>query len=118
MSVPRMVQMLRCVAKMMFGLRVDSRARFRYVKHSMSCMWTLSINSTPGTSSAMPWSMYRFTTLLISRRSFTVISVFLGFVVALYSAFSAVSKRPPEQFFTPSAGPSPLPMWKMAKVPS
>lgn len=34
----------------------------RYVKHSISSMWTSSMNSTPGTSSATPWSMYRFTT--------------------------------------------------------
>ena len=29
-----------------------------YVKHSMSSMWTSSTKSTPGTSSATPWSMY------------------------------------------------------------
>jgi hypothetical protein len=28
----------------------------------------------------MPWSMYLLTTLLISNRSFSVISVFLGFI--------------------------------------
>jgi hypothetical protein len=38
------------------------------------------MKSTPGTRSATPWSMYRLTTLLISCRSFSVISVFLGFM--------------------------------------
>ena len=32
----------------------------------MSSMWTSSMNNTPGTSSATPWSMYFSTTLLIS----------------------------------------------------
>jgi hypothetical protein len=40
-----------------------------------------SMKSTPGTSSAIPWSMYLLTTLLISPRSFSVISVFLGFII-------------------------------------
>ena len=40
-----------------------------------------SMKSTPGTSSAMPWSMYLLTTLLISVRSFSVISVFRGFII-------------------------------------
>lgn len=38
------------------------------------------MKSTPGTRSATPWSMYLLTTLLISSRSFSVISVFLGFI--------------------------------------
>ena len=38
------------------------------------------MNSTPGTSSATPWSIYLLTTLLISPRSFSVISVFRGFI--------------------------------------
>ena len=42
---------------------------------------TSSMKSTPGTSSAIPWSMYLLTTLLISERSFSVISVFLGFII-------------------------------------
>ena len=41
---------------------------------------TSSMNKTPGTSSAIPWSMYLFTTLLISVRSLSVISVFLGLI--------------------------------------
>jgi len=40
------------------------------------------MNRTPGTSSATPVSMYRFTTLLISARSFSVISVFFDFIMA------------------------------------
>ena len=32
---------------------------FRYVKHSMSSMWTSSTNSTPGTSSATPAAVWR-----------------------------------------------------------
>jgi len=39
-SVPRTVQTPRLVAKITIGERDDSRARFRYVKHSMSSMWT------------------------------------------------------------------------------
>ncbi len=35
----------------------------------MSSMCTSSMNRTPGTSSAMPWSMYLLTTLLISFRN-------------------------------------------------
>ena len=80
-SVPRTVHMPRLVAKMTMGARVDSRARLRYVKHSMSSMCTSSIKRTPGTSSAIPWSMYLLTTLLISARSFSVISVFFGFII-------------------------------------
>ena len=43
------------------------------LKHSISNMWTSSMNRTPGTNSATPWSMYLFTTLLISRRSLSII---------------------------------------------
>mmetsp|Transcript_5618 Transcript_5618/g.19249 ORF Transcript_5618/g.19249 Transcript_5618/m.19249 type:complete len:238 (+) Transcript_5618:240-953(+) len=77
-SVPRISQMPRFVAKMTIGASELSSARFKKVKHSMSSMCTSSMKSTPGTSSATPVSMYRFTTLLISWRSFSVISVFLG----------------------------------------
>jgi hypothetical protein len=38
------------------------------------------MKSTPGTSSATPWSMYLLTTLSISARSFSVISVLRGFM--------------------------------------
>jgi len=62
----------RFVAKMTIGAIVDSSARWRYVKHSMSSMWTSSIKRTPGTSSAIPWSMYLFTILFISFRSLSV----------------------------------------------
>lgn len=41
---------------------------------------TSSINKTPGTNSATPWSMYLLTTLLISPRSLSVISVIFGFI--------------------------------------
>lgn len=40
--------------------------------YSRFSMCTSSINSTPGTSSATPWSIYLLTTLLISLRSFSV----------------------------------------------
>lgn len=43
-SVPLMVQCPRFVAKMTIGLRVDSSARFKYVKHSKLSMWTLNRN--------------------------------------------------------------------------
>ena len=56
----------RLVANMTMGAIVDSKARWRYVKHSISNMWTSSMKRTPGTNSAMPWSMYLLTTLLIS----------------------------------------------------
>ena len=69
MSTYLIVHLPRLVAKMTMGAMVDSRARCRYVKHSMSSMCTSSMNSTPGTSSAMPWSMYLLTTLLISLRN-------------------------------------------------
>lgn len=39
------------------GAMLLSSARWRYVKHSMSSMCTSSTNSTPGTSSATPWSI-------------------------------------------------------------
>lgn len=39
-------------------------------------MWISSIKRTPGTNSAMPCSIYLFTTLLTSPRSLSVISVF------------------------------------------
>ena len=39
-SVPRMVQMPRFEAKITIGEIVLSRALLRYVKHSMSSMWT------------------------------------------------------------------------------
>lgn len=80
MSVPLMVQMPLLVARMTIGARVDSKALLRKVKHSMSSICTSSMKSTPGTSSATPWSIYRFTTLLIYDRSFSVTSVFLGFI--------------------------------------
>ena len=73
-------QIPRFVAKMTMGESDDSSARFRYVKHSMSSMWTSSMKSTPGTSSATPVSMYLLTTLLISLRSLSVISVLRGFM--------------------------------------
>lgn len=59
----------RFVAKITIGANGLSKARCKYVKHSMSNIWTSSMNSTPGTSSATPWSIYLLTTLLISRRS-------------------------------------------------
>ena len=54
--------MPRLVAKMTMGDRLDSRALFRKVKHSMSSMCTSSRKRTPGISSATPCSMYLFTT--------------------------------------------------------
>jgi hypothetical protein len=57
---------------MTMGAMALSKARWRYVKVSISNMWTSSMNKTPGTSSAIPWSMYLLTTLLISFRSLSV----------------------------------------------
>ena len=76
--MPRIVHTPRFVANITMGARLDSRARFKYVKHSMSNIWTSSTKRTPGTSSAVPWSMYLLTTRFISVRSFSVISVFFG----------------------------------------
>lgn len=42
------------VARMTIGLNLLSRALLRKVKHSMSSMYTSSINNTPGTNSAIP----------------------------------------------------------------
>jgi len=64
---------------MTIGASVDSSALLRKVNDSISSMCTSSIKRTPGTNSAMPCSMYLFTTLLISALSFSVISVFFGF---------------------------------------
>lgn len=36
------------------------------------------MNKTPGISSAMPWSMYLLTTLLISRRSLSLKGIILN----------------------------------------
>mmetsp|Transcript_45041 Transcript_45041/g.75766 ORF Transcript_45041/g.75766 Transcript_45041/m.75766 type:complete len:206 (-) Transcript_45041:680-1297(-) len=80
-SVPFTLQRPLLVAKITIGAKVDSNALFKYVKHSTSNMCTSSTNSTPGTSSATPWSMYLLTTLLISCLNFSVISVFLGFIM-------------------------------------
>lgn len=78
---------------------VLSSALCKYVNVSKSSMWTSSINNTPGTNSAIPWSIYLLTTLLISFLSLSktkeilnlytsytfnttipVISVFLDFI--------------------------------------
>lgn len=66
------LQRPRLVAKITIGAMEDSKALCKYVKHSMSSIWTSSMNKTPGTSSAMPWSIYLFTTLLISFRSLSM----------------------------------------------
>ena len=53
------VHIPRLVTKMTMGAMADSRAFCKYVKHSMASMCTSLIKRTPGTSSAMPWLMYR-----------------------------------------------------------
>ena len=53
------VHIPRLVTKMTMGAIAASRAFCKYVKHSMASMCTSSIKRTPGTSSAMPWLMYR-----------------------------------------------------------
>lgn len=65
----RMVQRPRFVANITIGAIADSNDLWRYVNVSRSNMWTSSINNTPGTNSAIPWSMYLLTTELISIRS-------------------------------------------------
>jgi len=80
-SVPLISQTPLLVARMTIGAKLLSRALFMKVKHSISSMWTSSTKRTPGTSSAIPWSIYLFTTLLISKRSFSVISVFFGLLI-------------------------------------
>ena len=53
------------VANITMGARLLSRALFKNVKLSISSICTSSMNKTPGINSAIPWSMYLFTTLLI-----------------------------------------------------
>ena len=61
MSVPRIWQMPRLVAKMTIGARLLSRARFRYVKHSMSSMCTCQEHVTEVTQdkvkTLLRWSL-------------------------------------------------------------
>ena len=45
------------VAKMTTGAVSDSKALFKNEKHSISNIWTSSINKTPGTISAFPSSL-------------------------------------------------------------
>lgn len=80
-SVPLIVQIPLLVANTTIGASVDYNALFKKVKHSISSIWTSSMNNTPGTSSAIPWSIYRFTTLFIYPLSFYVTSVFFGFII-------------------------------------
>lgn len=80
-SVPLIVHRPLFVANTTIGARFDSRALFKYVKHSISNMWTSSMNRTPGTNSAIPWSIYLFTTLLISCLNLSVISVFFDLLI-------------------------------------
>lgn len=82
---------------MTIGEMEDSRARCRYVKHSMSSMWTSSTKSTPGTNSAMPWSMYLFTTLFISPRSLSENKKRL--VIVLLENYRSVWKTKSKQNF-------------------
>lgn len=49
------------VANITTGALSDSKARFKKEKHSISNMWTSSINSTPGTTSAFPSSFHSAT---------------------------------------------------------
>ncbi len=60
--------------------KYSSRQDVRRGGGSMSITGLILLLLTPGTSSATPWSMYLFTTLLISVLSFSVISVFFGFI--------------------------------------
>lgn len=57
------------VAKTTMGAKLDSKARLRKVKHSMSSICTSSINKTPGINSATPCSMYLFTTCIDKAQS-------------------------------------------------
>lgn len=54
MLVPLISLVPLLVARMTMGLSLLSRALLRKVKHSMSSIYTSSINSTPGTNSAIP----------------------------------------------------------------
>merc|ERR1719265_709213 len=52
----------------------DSSARFKNEKHSMSSMWTSSMNNTPGTISALPSSRHSATFASICSRTSLLIS--------------------------------------------
>jgi hypothetical protein len=62
------------VARMTTGAASLSSARLRKEKHSMSSMCTSSMNSTPGTISALPSYRHSDTFLSICSRTYCVIS--------------------------------------------
>lgn len=61
-------------AIMTIGAISSSRARFRNEKHSISSMWTSSMNRTPGMMSALPSSRHSATFVLIWSRTSCFIS--------------------------------------------
>lgn len=62
------------VAKMTTGAASLSKALFKNEKHSISNIWTSSIKSTPGTISALPYSLHYETFLSICSLTSWVIS--------------------------------------------
>ena len=62
------------VARITTGAASLSRALFKNEKHSISNMWTSSINKTPGTISALPYSLHSETFLSICYLTYWVIS--------------------------------------------
>ncbi len=66
--IPRLVAMIK------IGAISLSKARFKNEKHSISNIWTSSINKTPGTISAFPSSRHSATLSLICSRTSDLIS--------------------------------------------
>ncbi len=62
------------VAKITTGAASLSKALFKKEKHSISSIWTSSINNTPGTISALPYSRHSETFLSICSLTSWVIS--------------------------------------------
>lgn len=80
MDVPLISLVPLLVAKITIGLNLLSNALLRNVKHSISNIYTSSMNNTPGTNSAIPYSIYLLTILFTSYLNFHVTSVFLFFI--------------------------------------
>lgn len=92
-----MVHLPRFVAKITIGAIGDSKLLCKYVKVCKSSMWTSSMNKTPGTNSAIPWSIYLLTTWLISTRNLSV--TWNVFEIVFHSGFRNCNKGFEAKFF-------------------
>ena len=71
--MPRILVIPLFVARITTGAASVYRARFKNEKHSISNIWTSSINSTPGTIYAFPYSLHSATFLSICSLTYWVI---------------------------------------------